>query len=383
MANKIKFVFIAATVFATIVSLCVFLSQEKKAVTNAKLEQNLREAALGGAPDLAHAPKAEFNSQTFDVGVVTPLDKVSRLITVQNHGQKPLKVRLQDRACSCVGVSVKDEKIHPGQSGVIELIFTAPADEKPVDHTVVFSTNDPLQKEVTVHVTGSVRRTVWTEPQQLDFTQMLPGEVRQRELRVYSNWEDGFELTRLNGLPDDVEIATQPLKDDELLSAGAKSGQLVTVTFPEKWSGKLSTAVTFDALRAGSDESLHKSVPLTASRLGRISLSHDRLNLLGEFELGNIVYGTGRQYTLFLEARGENKQLKLARVAATPGFLAVSLAPGVNAATSGRYLLKLDIPADAPEGSYAGEERGSVTLHFDDPEYPSVTFHPAFQITRN
>jgi hypothetical protein len=128
---------------------------------------------------------------------------------------------------------------------------------------------------------------------------------------------------------------------------------------------------------------MHKSVALTASRLGRLSLSHDKLNTLGAFEIGNVLHGTGRQYTMFLEARGANKQLTLARVEATPAFLAASLEPGVNAATSGRYLLKLEIPADAPVGSYAGEERGSVTLHFDDPEYPSVTFYPEFQITRD
>jgi hypothetical protein len=265
-----------------------------------------------------------------------------------------LKVRVLDRACSCVAIAVKDEKIYPGQSGVIEFVYTAPAEEKQVDHAVVLSTNDPLHKEVTVHVTGSVRRTVWTEPQQLDFTQLLPGEARRRELRVYSSWEEGFELTRLGGLPDDVEIEKRPLAEGELQAAGAKSGQLLTVTFPANWSGKMSTAVTFDASRAGSDEPLHKSVALTANRLGRISLSHDLLDLLGKFDIGNIPYGTGRQYTLFLEARGANKQLRLERVEAKPAFLKLSLEPGVNVATSGLHRLKLEIPPDAPEGSYAG-----------------------------
>ena len=154
-------------------------------------------------------------------------------------------------------------------------------------------------------------------------------------------------------------------------------------TFPSTWPGQASAALTFDAVRPGTGESLHKSVRFHASRLGRISLSHDLLNTLGEFEIGNIAYGAGRQYTLFLEARGTNKQLKLARVEASPAFLQVSLEPGTNVATSGRHLLKLDIPTDAPEGSYAGDDQASVTLHFDDAEYPSVTFHPAFHITRD
>ena len=381
MANKFKYLFIAVAVFSTVVILAVFLAKEKQAARSAQLQQNLREAGLGGAPNLAQSPQAEFHSQTIDVGVVNPLDKVSRLFTVQNQGRRPLKVRLLDRACGCVAVTVKDEKIYPGQSGAIEFVFTAPAEEKQFDHAVMLSTNDPLHKEVTVHVVGAIRRTVWTEPHELDFTQMLPGESRQRELRVFSSWDEGLELTRLGGLPDGVEIAQQPLPRPELEMAGAQSGKLLTITFPATWSDRLSTALAFDAVRAGSDETLHKSVALTATRLPRISLLHAELDPLGELEIGNIPYGTGRQFTLFLEARGANKQLKLARVEASPAFLQVSLVPGVNAATSGRYLLKLEIPPDAPQGSYAGEERASVTLHFDDPGYPSVTFYPAFHIT--
>jgi hypothetical protein len=42
----------------------------------------------------------------------------------------------------------------------------------------------------------------------------------------------------------------------------------------------------------------------------------------------------------------------------------------------------LEIPPNAPEGTYTGEEQGSVTLYFSDPEYPAVTFHPTFIITQ-
>jgi hypothetical protein len=383
MLKQIKFLLISGGVLAALVGLAILIAREKKAVRNAQLEQNLREAGLGGAPDLTSAPKAEFHNQAVDIGVVNPLDQASGLITVRNQGRKPLKVRVLDQACSCVAVTVKDEKIPAGQSGVVEITFTAPPEEKPVDHSILLGTNDPLQKQVTIQVTGSVRRTVWTEPRELDFVGLLPKEERQRELRVFCAWEEGCEVTRLAGLPEGVKIAQQPLPQSELDTAGAKSGQLLTITFPGSWAGKMSAPLTFDTVRSGSNESMQMSVRLHASRLARVSVSHDLLNALGVFEIGNVPYGAGRQYTLFLEARGINKQLKLARVEAVPAFLKVSLEPGVNVATSGLHRLKFEIPADAPEGSYAGEEKGSVTLHFDDPEYPAVTFHPAFHITRD
>jgi hypothetical protein len=383
MLKQIKFLLISAGVLTAIVGLAILIGQEKKAVRNAQLEQNLREAGLGGAPDLASAPQAEFHSQRFDIGVVNPLDQASGLITVRNQGRKPLKVRVLDQACSCVAVTVKGEKIPAGQSGVVEITFTAPLEEKQVNHAILLGTNDPLQKEVTIQVTGSVRRTVWTEPRELDFVGLMPKEERHRELRVFSTWEEGCEVTRWGGLPAGVEIAQAPLPQDELDAAGAKSGQLFTITFPATWTGKMSAPLTFDAVRSGSSESVRKSVGLHASRLARVSLSHDLLDILGRFEIGNIPYGTGRHYTLFLEARAANKQLKLERVEVEPAFLKVSLEPGVNVATSGLHRLKFEIPQDAPEGSYAGEEQGSVTLHFDDPEYPAVTFHPAFHITRD
>src|SRR5689334_22284960 len=66
MVNKIRFLVIGAAAFATLLSLAVFLSKEKKATRNATLQQNLREASLGGAPNLASAPQAEFTRQTVD-----------------------------------------------------------------------------------------------------------------------------------------------------------------------------------------------------------------------------------------------------------------------------------------------------------------------------
>ena len=117
--------------------------------------------------------------------------------------------------------------------------------------------------------------------------------------------------------------------------------------------------------------------------MGRISLSHDLLNMLGLLELGNIPEGEGREIVIFVEARGRNKQLELDRVEAIPPFLQVELRPGVNSATSGLHRLHFKIPADAPQGSYSGASEGQVTLHFTDGEYPPVTFRPSFFITRD
>lgn len=382
MTRQIRFLFIASGTLAALVGLAMFISQEKKAAQAARLQQNLREAGLGDAPDLANAPQADFSSKTFDVGVVSPFDQVSRVIRVQNQGRKPLQISLTDQGCSCVAVAIKDEKIMPGKSGVLEITFTAPQEKNKVDHEVLLSTTDPMQKRVSIQVTGTVRRTVWTEPRELDFTNLLPNEARELELRVYSAWEEGCEVTQLAGLPENVEVAQEPLAQNGLDVAGAKSGRLLWIKFPADWTGRIAAPLTFDVVRTGSNESVPKSVRILANRQGRISLSHERLNTLGEFEIGNVPYGAGRQYTLFLEARGRNKQLQLQRVEAQPQFLKVSIEPGVNVERSGLHCLKFEIPPDAPEGSYAGDDRASVTLHFSDPDYPAVTFHPTFLITR-
>jgi hypothetical protein len=381
--TKLKLLLTLAGGLVAFVCLGIYISQEKQSARQAQLDKNLREASFGGAPDLFQSPKLEIGDRVFEIGVVAPLDRVSRVFTVHNQGQKPLKVRLRDQTCSCVTVHCKFEKIHPGQSGVIDVAFTAPADEKPVDHDLQFSTNDPLKKEFTLQVRGEVRRTVWTEPRELDFIGLMPNDSRQREFRVFSTWEEGCEIGELKGVPAGFQVSQQPLAANELAAVGAKSGQLFTISIPSTWTGKAFVPLVFDAVRAGGQESMRKSVQLNASRLSRLSLSHDLLDMLGKFEIGNIPYGTGRQYTLFVEARGEHRELSLARVDTSPSFLRVSLEPGVNAATSGLHLLKIEIPPDAPEGSYAGDDQATVTLHFDDPEYPAVTFHPDFHITRD
>lgn len=382
MGRQLRFLLIVGGVLASLIALVVVLSQQKKAIQQAQLQQNLREAGFGGAPNLESAPRARFSSEVFDVGVVTPFDQVSRPLRVQNHGRTPLKVKVLDQGCSCVAVTIGEEKIAPGQSGVVEITFTAPEEEKAVDHTVLLSTNDPLQKQVSISVRGEVRRTVWTEPRELNFLGLLPKEAREQELRVFANWPEGCEVAELHGLPEGFEVVQEPLAEDDLSQSKARSGRLLRIKIPADWQGSLFAPLRFNVLRLGSSESVAKSVRVQATRKGRLSLSHDRLNTLGEFEIGHVPWGTGREFTLFLEARGENKELALERVEATPAFLRVALEPGVNAATSGLYRLRFAIPADAPEGSYAGVRRAKVTLHFNDSEYPAVTFHPEFHITR-
>lgn len=382
MARRLRFLFIAGGVLATLIGLAVVLSQQKKAIRQAQLQQNLREAGFGGAPDLERAPQAKFSSEVFDVGIVTPFDQVSRSLRVQNLGRRPLEVKVLDQGCSCVAVTIKEPQIAPGQSVVVELTFTAPEEEKAVDHTVLLSTNDPLQKQVSINVRGEVRRTVWTEPRELNFVGLLPKEAREQELRVFSTWPEGCEVTELRGLPEGIEVVQEPLSEDDLNRSDAQSGRLLKIRISADWQGSLFAPLRFNVAREGSSELAVKSVRIQATRQGRLSLSHDRLNTLGEFQIGNVPWGTGREFILFLEARGENKELALERVEATPAFLQVALEPGVNAATSGLYRLRFAIPADAPEGSYAGVQRASVTLHFSDNDYPAVTFHPEFHITR-
>ena len=383
MARRIRSILIAATLAAVFVMLAAWLSFEGQATREAVLKKNLNRAGLAGEIDLTAAPLVKFSQDTVNIGCLNPFDKVSQSIVVHKQGQRALKLTVSNRPCDCIAARISDEKLTRGEKGVVGIDFTAPEQEGLFRHTLLIATNDPRQREVSLTIEGEVRRTVWTEPNVIAFAQLTPQEVKAQEIRVFANWAEGLELAHIKGLPPGITISDTPLADDELLIAGAKSGRLVTFQCGSDFLGDATATLSFDAVRVGCDDVVRKSLPLTAQRQARLSLSHDLLNKLGLLEIGYVPLGAGREIVLSLEARGKNRVLELARVEATPSFLQAQLEPGVNVQTSGLHLLHFEIPPDAEEGSYAGITEGKVTLHFSDPEYPPLTFRPTFYVTRD
>ncbi len=389
MNSRFRILSLILALFMGIVGLCIFLTLDRKATNAAQLQENLAKSRGNPKRDLNLAPKADFSAKHFAVGVLTPGDQRTQQVHVKNTGPQKLKIKLLGKNDERITTKLFEDEIAPGRATAFDLSLTAPLEPGPFDFQVSVGTNDPFQEKIDLNLQGEVKRTVWSDHLELNFGKMSPDETPTQELRIFTVWPEGCVISNWQNLPAGVNISSELLSSEELKAAEAQSGQLVSVTCDAEFKGALNQRLLFTVSRLGSSESrqgsteqVEKGVDFSAHRQARLSLSHEKLNQLGELKLGNIPYGTGYELVLFLEARGENRILELERVECSPNFFEVRLSPGVNAETSGLYRLHFKIPADAPVGSYSGVRQGSVTLHFTDSSYPPMTFHPLFFITQ-
>ena len=169
---------------------------------------------------------------------------------VENAGAQSLKVEVVELSSDKVS-AYADMRIRAGTSEVVQIKFSAGDKEGPFSESVLLKTNDPLNKEVRITVTGEVRRTVWTDVPELAFGDLLPNAAVSRIFRIYSAWEEGFAIAS-KSLPDGVQCTDEPLPDGELAQAQAKSGRLLKVTCSPEFKGNVTTDLEFDVIREGA-----------------------------------------------------------------------------------------------------------------------------------
>lgn len=347
-------------------------------------ELDLRNSRWSSNRDLSTAPQANFHTAEFAADALNPFDQRQWQVRVDNPGQQKLKLEVGAVSSDAIEAKLVDAEIRPGGTGLVELKYVAPNASGPVEEAVYLRTNDPRQEVIALQVTGDVRRTVWTEVPEMAFGELKPTETQSKQFRVFSAWDEGFSIEGPEILPAGVIWTDETLPSGDSLPAGAKTARLVTLTCDRRFKGNLAVDLQFKVLPVGSAPlPVPKRVRISGRRMALMSMSHDRLNVLGTIELGNIGYGSERVERIALEARGDAKAIQLSQVKCDPAFLQVELQLGVNAAESGLYWLQLRIPNTAPLGSYTGVKRGSITLHFDNAEYPPVTFHPEFIIRQD
>jgi hypothetical protein len=95
--------------------------------------------------ELANAPAVAFDTVTYDFGKISASKKVEHNFIISNEGKSDLLIRKVNASCGCTVVQPAKNKISPGESTEIKVVYNAQgrsgADKKAI--TVV--TNDPKQ----------------------------------------------------------------------------------------------------------------------------------------------------------------------------------------------------------------------------------------------
>lgn len=373
---------------STVVGLAVlvlFISSEKRQARNKQLQENLRLAGLKEEVALVASgppPKIVLPEHQFDFGRVSPQASVSHRFEIRNEGEGTLRIKVAERSCTCVVGTLEKDTLVPGESTYLELSLRNEGKEAQVAQGARLETNDPEQKFVDIRLVGDLRRELWAESSVVDFTGLLPGEVRTKHICLYSKWPEGFEIHNIIPHPSQLKVETMPLSSEEVESQQAASGVELSITCPAEVHDFFAGSLSINVRRNGTKHDEDYFFEVHGERLGLIGILGTSIDELGEIKAGNVEYGVGRTLTFSMVARGKEKQLVVKKVQATPAFVEVAIKPSANFAESGLHTLTINIPPNSPEGSFQGKSAGKIEIEFEG-EYPKLVFKLEFAVVND
>jgi len=106
--------------------------------------------------DLENAPKAEFESKTFNFGTMKQKSSASYEFVFKNTGKSDLIIRKIKSTCGCTVVNPKETVIKPGQTSSLQAIFNSGTRRGRQNKTVTVITNDPKNSMILLRLTGEV-----------------------------------------------------------------------------------------------------------------------------------------------------------------------------------------------------------------------------------
>ena len=111
-------------------------------------------------------PKIEVSPTVYDFGTIAGTVQVETTISVHNAGESTLEILSVTTSCGCTRAHIADEKIAPGQTTTVKIIFDARShvgerevlltEPEAVTHVVYLRTNDPARPEVEIEIRAMV-----------------------------------------------------------------------------------------------------------------------------------------------------------------------------------------------------------------------------------
>ena len=339
----------------------------------------------------ASGPKVVVDREEFDFGSMDASEEGSHDFVLTNTGRSPLKLSSMKTSCRCtVSVLDKDE-IAPGKSTKVALKWKAKEVVGAYRQTARISTNDPDRPVVSLTISGEITVAVRSDPPELVFSQIPPGEQASGEVRLWCHLA-GPALEVLDFKLSDQDIAKYFAVEHTPLSSqrvqrekGAKSGVLLHVEVkPGLPQGPFQQTIL---LRTNLESNPAMVVPIKGQIGETITVAGPDWNRnRGVLNFGVVSRAAGAQRRLLLFVHGSHcNEVKFTPVRVVPDLIQVQV--GETAMGGGSPIsqtpLIIQIPAGSRSISLLGPaegELGEIVLKSTHPAVPQVRILVRFAV---
>lgn len=369
---------------------------------SAILETVLRPWQIGDflavdTPSDALAPQADVPETTHHFGSVGSGEKGQHTFVIRNRGAAPLVLTRGATSCTCTvsdlgppteggtdtSEAVAEKTVPPGGETTISIQWTGKGSGGPFRQQATVVTNDPRRPEIAFVIEGTVVPTWKAVPDLITLPKLSTKSDAVATTTIFTYGDEPPSVDSLVASDDRTKefftISSTPLPAAAIAQeAEATGGFTVTVAVkPGLPIGPLRQTVRM-VFRI--PEEITAELPIEGNVAGDISFAGQKWDASRQrLVLGQVSSRTGLTTTLFITARGPNRESVRPVVSdVVPSSLVVEAGAPEPIGTGAvlRIPLMVTIPPGSPTANHLGSEQapaGRIVLSTGLPDSPTVS----------
>jgi hypothetical protein len=188
------------------------------------------------------APAVFIDKKVFNFGTILEGVEVPHDFIVENRGDSTLRVLKVKSNCACAVASFTEE-IAPGSKGTISVVFDSRGSGGHVEHKIRVETDDPVNKEIDLAVTGHVDPILIIKPEVV-ILKGKEGDTLETELLITHDSRHPLRVISAEAKKGNITVHLTEFKDS------GQSKYRIKVSSLKKEKGKFSD---FISLKTDSD----------------------------------------------------------------------------------------------------------------------------------
>lgn len=370
---------------------CGFLS-----VNAWKVESETQSYETLTASALAHVAnpnaKAWIEETTHYFGVMDVKAAGSHDFFIKNAGTEDLILKVDRTTCSCTGIDITPVRVPPGKTAKCRLRYNAEqAMAGKFSQGGVVTTNDPDNREIQLIVEGVFTNPVVVQPASINLSRIPSGTSKTATIRFYGfeneplvlsapAWEDRKHF--------DFQWESVPLSEqDEADSLLSNAKSVIEGTLTLKPGLPLGTFQEWFQVKTNCPGLASVGFRVSGQIAGNVSISGQGYNReTGVAHLGNTVTGRSISRELSIQFSGSSALSASVQVKEVePAWMRTELSPPRDTGPLRIFSLSVEIPENAPTGSYVfgGDGRQAcITLETNDESMPVLKVPLQFVVGR-
>ena len=337
--------------------------------------------------------KASIEETTHHFGVMNVKATGTHDFFITNVGTEDLILVVDRTTCSCTGIDITPTRVPPGKAAKCHLKYNAEqAMTGKFSQGGVIRTNDPDQREIRLIVEGVFTNPIIIQPSAVNMPRVPVGTARTATVRFYGFENEPLQLSApawADREHFDFQWENAPLSEsdraDTSYLGAAKS--VIEGTLTLKPGLPVGSFQEYIQLKTNYPSQVSISFPVSGQIIGgNVAISGQGYNRsTGVAELGRTMMGKSILRELSIQFSGASAQSASVQVKAVePAWIRTTLASPKDAGPIRIFSLIIEIPEDAPTGSYVfGDgQQAHVTLETNDESMPVLRIPLQFAVGR-